>query len=390
MPSPLQAGDPPQLGVFRLTGRLDERPAGLVYLGVDQAGHQVSIALLHRGAATDPAARDRFRAAIVRGDGLSWIAPQVVAAEPDGPTPWVATSYAPGDAGAAVFLEPVAVAGQTPAPSYGPGFQHYWAGDQAPAAPPPAWGAGPALPGDSSAVTRRGPRWMLVGGIATLGVLVVVLAVLLVSLANSGDPTAAPTPTGAKTTSVPSPSTSASGSPSPAAAKPTATAMPQGKLPFSRAKVTGPTWGEHDKTYRMKLPDIGLVFRTPPKWGCMKSSRATPPNIRWTCVDEGGSMDGASLTVELRACLNGCPASARKAARKEVSPQGTWERSDASTSYARWTDGGARKMMMLHFYHQDNERKGVNAEVIALGVAEKANQVAPVWKMVNDIRANTP
>lgn len=389
MPSPLQAGDPPQLGVYRLMGRLDERHAGIVYLAVDPAGRQVSLALLHRGAATDAAARDRFRAAIVNGEGLAWIPPQVVAAEPDGPTPWVATAYGPDDPGAAVFLEPVAVAGSTPPPAYGPGFQHYWAGDQRPAAPPPGWGFDTGLPAASSAAAaRKGPRWSLVAGVVTFGVLLVVLVVLVVSLVKSGKPQAGAAPTGAPTTSVPSPSPSAS-SKKPGAA-PTVTAMPHGKPPYSHAKVKGPVWGKHDKTYTMKLPEIGLVFRTPPKWGCMRSSNATPPNIRWTCIDEGGSMDGASLTLELRACGNGCPASAQKAARKEVSPQGTWTASDSSTSYSQWTDGGAQKLMMLHFYHQNNERSGINAEVIAMGVAGKPSQEAPVWKTLNDIRANTP
>jgi hypothetical protein len=387
MPSPLQAGDPPQLGVYRLTGRLDERPAGIVYLAVDPSGRQVSLALLHRGAATDAAARDRFRAAIVNGEGLAWIAPQVVAAEPDGPTPWVATVYGADDPGAAVFLEPVAVAGATPAPAYGPGFQHYWAGDQRPAAPPAGWGFETGLPGDSAAVTRKGPRWSLVAGVVTLGVLLVILMVLVVSLVKSGKPVAA-APTGAPTASVPSPSPSAS-SKQPGA-QPTATGVPYGKVPFSNAKVKGPTWGKGDKTYTMKLPEIGLVFRTPPKWGCMRSSSATPPNIRWTCIDEGGSMSGAALTIELRTCDNGCPASAQKAARKEVSPQGNWTMSDRSTSYSQWTDGGDQKIMTLHFYHQGNDRKGVNAEVIALGVAGKPSQTDAIWKTLNDIRANTP
>ena len=47
-------------------------------------------------------------------------------------------------------------------------------------------------------------------------------------------------------------------------------------------------------------------------------------------------------------------------------------------------------MMTLHFYHQDNERAGVNAEVIVLGVAAGKGQTDTVWKMLNDIRADTP
>lgn len=390
MPSPLQPGDPPLLGVFRLTGRLEERPAGIVYQGVDPQGRQLSIAILHRATATDAAARDRFRAAIVSGDGLSWMPPEVVASEPDGPTPWVATPYTEGAAGAAVFLDPVAVAGATPAAAYGPQFQHYWAGDQAPAVPPPAWGAAPpGLPAGSAAVAKRGPRWTLLGGVIAFGVLVVTLAVLLVSLANSpGSPLAGKKPSGPPTKPVPSPSPSVpSASPS---ASPTVTAPPHGKPPFSKARIKGPVWKKGDATYTMRLPDIGLVFRTPPKWGCLRSDKATPPNIRWTCIDEGGGMDGAALTVELRPCAGGCPAPAQKAARKQVSPQGTWKSSDPSTSYSEWTDSGEQKVLTLHFYHQANARKGVNAQVIVLGVAAKKAQAATVWKMLNDIRADTP
>lgn len=383
MPSPLQPGDPPLLGVFRLTGRLEERPAGIVYLGVDPQGRELSIAILHRATATDAAARDRFRAAIVRGEGLAWVPADVVASEPDGPTPWVATAYAEGEAGAAVFLDPVAVAGSV-APAFGPQFQHYWAGDQAPAAPPPGWGVTPGLPGDSSAVSRQGARWTLVGGVVTLGALLVTLAVLLVPLLNSGKPQAAPS--GGPTARVPSPSGSVPSS----SAKPTVTASPHGKPPLSRAKVKGPVWRKGDHTYTMRLPEVGLVFRTPPKWGCMRSENAKAPNIRWTCVDEGGGMPGAGLTVEVRPCASGCPATVRKAARKEVSPQGNWKSSDSSTSYSEWVDGGSRKMMTLHFYHQDNERRGVNAQVIALGIAAGKDQADTVWKVLNDLRANTP
>ena len=380
MPSPLQPGDPPLLGVFRLMARLDERPAGIVYLGVDPQGRELSIAVLHRATATDAAARDRFGAAIVRGDGVEWVPPEVVAAEPDGPTPWVATPYAEGAAGAAVFLDPVAVAGPGPE-AYGPQFQHYWAGDQVPAAPPPGWGVTPGLPGDSSAVSRQGVRWTLVGGVVALGVLLVTLAVLLVPLMNSGRPRAASS--GGPTT--PSPSNVPSSS-----AKPTVTASPRGKPPLSRAKVKGPVWKRGDDTYTMRLPKIGLVFRTPPKWGCMRSEEAKAPNIRWTCVDEGGEMSGAGLTVEVRPCPSGCPAPVREAARKEVSPRGNWKSSDASTSYSEWVDGGAQKMLTLHFYHQDNERSGVNAQVVVLGVAGGKGQADTVWKMLNDLRAGTP
>src|SRR3954465_9481729 len=64
MPKPLQAGDPGELGPFRLEARLHESAAGIVYLGSDPRGRRVEVALLTTAAAGDAAARDRFRAAV--------------------------------------------------------------------------------------------------------------------------------------------------------------------------------------------------------------------------------------------------------------------------------------------------------------------------------------
>lgn len=391
MPSPLQFGDPPQLGPFRLTERIEEGQAGIVYLGVDPQGTQAAVAVLHQGAAADPAARDRFRAAIVDGDGLAWIAPQVLAAEPDGPAPWVATHYAPGDPGAGVFLTPVAMAGNTPPPPLQPQFQHHWAGGNEPAVPVPQWGSGPAMPAAGAAAGRSGPRASLVAGLVALGVLVVVLVVLVVALVNNtgGDPVAKPRPTGAPTTDVPSPTATPSTSPSRSNPSPLATAVPTGRPPYSHAKVKGPTWRRGDNTYLMKLHKIGVLFRTPDGWGCMRSSSATPPNIRWNCVDESGKRKGTSVTVEVRPCPNGCSRAARLKARTGVNPKGNWKRSDRSTSYAEWTDSGDYQIMTLHFWHQANTTKGLNAQVIALGSAKPGDK-PEVLKMINDIRANTP
>nr|BFE79737.1 hypothetical protein GCM10020093_023380 [Planobispora longispora] len=62
--TPLQYGDPPLLGPFVLQARLRVGPAGLVYLGQGPDGRAVSVAVLTKGAAQDPAARDRFVTAI--------------------------------------------------------------------------------------------------------------------------------------------------------------------------------------------------------------------------------------------------------------------------------------------------------------------------------------
>ncbi|MEV4258344.1 hypothetical protein AB0J52_34755, partial [Spirillospora sp. NPDC049652] len=67
MSRPMPSGDPVRLGPFRLTARLTENAAGIVYLAVDDEGRRASVAVLSRDAAEDAAARDRFRAAILAG-----------------------------------------------------------------------------------------------------------------------------------------------------------------------------------------------------------------------------------------------------------------------------------------------------------------------------------
>ncbi|WP_250213260.1 hypothetical protein [Acrocarpospora catenulata] len=152
MATPLQYGDPPRLGPFVLQARLQAAPAGLVYLAQGADGRAVSVAVLTRGAALDPAARDRFVTGIkdseaarsgVRGL-LSRVGrmrraagtPPVVAWD-GGEAPWVAVPYAPGGIGAERFLEPVMVSGMLIGDRHGPDFVPYWLGDRNPALPAP-------------------------------------------------------------------------------------------------------------------------------------------------------------------------------------------------------------------------------------------------------------
>ncbi|WP_068923747.1 hypothetical protein [Planobispora rosea] len=152
--TPLQYGDPPLLGPFVLQARLRVGPAGLVYLGQGPDGRAVSVAVLTKGAARDPAARDRFvtairEAAAGRNGVRGWVvrasrgrtavvegAPQVLAMG-GGTAPWVATPYEPDRAGAERFLEPVLVRGTLIGERHGPDFAPHWLGDRAPALPVP-------------------------------------------------------------------------------------------------------------------------------------------------------------------------------------------------------------------------------------------------------------
>ncbi len=148
MAVPLQYGDPPRLGGFAVQARLSTAPAGLVYLGQAADGRAVSIALLTRGAALDPSARERFVTAIRSASGVrGWVArarnkntvsdgPTVIAADL-GQAPWVAVPYVPGRPGAERFLEPVLVGGTLIGEVHGPDFVPYWLADRTPALPAP-------------------------------------------------------------------------------------------------------------------------------------------------------------------------------------------------------------------------------------------------------------
>lgn len=106
-PDMLRESDPRQLGAFRLSGRLAESSEGVVYLARDRAGREVSVAMLSRGAAADPAARERFVAAVERGRGLE-APPPVLAARTGGTAAlWVAVSHVRGEPGAGAFLDTV-------------------------------------------------------------------------------------------------------------------------------------------------------------------------------------------------------------------------------------------------------------------------------------------
>lgn len=202
MSRPLPPGDPDQLGPFRLSARLSESAAGIVFLGVDGEGRRASVAVLNRGAAEDAAARDRFRAAINAavpgagsaagpgagpggpggpggaGSGPGDPAP-VVAAQPDGPAPWVATSYEADRAGAERFLEPVMFQGSGRSwwggRRRGPQFQPYWLGSAEPALArpvPPPGALGPVA-------GERPPERNLVGTVLGLAAGLLVLALLM-------------------------------------------------------------------------------------------------------------------------------------------------------------------------------------------------------------------
>ncbi|ROQ66912.1 serine/threonine protein kinase [Streptomyces sp. 840.1] len=94
---PLEAGEPPSIGAYRLIGRLGAGGMGRVYLGRSTGGRTVAVKVVHPHFALDEQFRARFRREVdaARRIGAQWTAP-VLDADPDAPVPWVATGYVAG------------------------------------------------------------------------------------------------------------------------------------------------------------------------------------------------------------------------------------------------------------------------------------------------------
>lgn len=95
---PLASGDPARIGPFRLVARLGRGGMGRVYLGrAESTGRAVAVKTIHGELVADAEFRTRFshEVAAARRVRDEYIA-EVVDADPDGPTPWLATAYVPG------------------------------------------------------------------------------------------------------------------------------------------------------------------------------------------------------------------------------------------------------------------------------------------------------
>ncbi|AXK31565.1 serine/threonine protein kinase [Streptomyces armeniacus] len=97
MSEPLLPHDPAWLGGHRLLARLGAGGMGVVYLGRSGSGALAAVKAVHPELAGEPDFRIRFRreVAAVRRVNSPWAVP-VTAADPDAPTPWLATAYVPG------------------------------------------------------------------------------------------------------------------------------------------------------------------------------------------------------------------------------------------------------------------------------------------------------
>ncbi|MGW7526742.1 protein kinase domain-containing protein [Streptomyces sp. NPDC054783] len=97
MISPLLHDDPHTVGPFRILARLGGGGMGTVYLARSAGGRTVAVKTLHTRLAADPTLRTRFR---LETDAARVIGSEhgaaVVDADPQAPTPWLATEYVLG------------------------------------------------------------------------------------------------------------------------------------------------------------------------------------------------------------------------------------------------------------------------------------------------------
>jgi Protein kinase domain len=103
---PLAAGDPRQVGPYRLRARLGTGGMGQVFLGYSPGGRAVAVKVIHHELARDPAFRTRFRREVAAARAVSgaYTAP-VTAAGPDDDPPWLATVFVAGPSLAAAVAE---------------------------------------------------------------------------------------------------------------------------------------------------------------------------------------------------------------------------------------------------------------------------------------------
>ncbi len=95
--APLEAGEPRQLGPFRVVGRVGEGGQGIVYLGINAAGERAAIKLLHVKFSGDAVARSRFaREARAAQRVASFCTAGVMDADLEGDTPYIASEYIEG------------------------------------------------------------------------------------------------------------------------------------------------------------------------------------------------------------------------------------------------------------------------------------------------------
>ena len=386
-PAPPAPDDPAQLGPFLLRGRWRTDETGTVYQAVDHDGRAVAVVALGPGPSRDAAARDRFAAAVAeladRRPGA------VLAAEPAGHWPWAAVPATPGQPPDADQVQPLLDA-VTPAVGVGavqrgPSFAPHWTGDRRLAPPPLPQPVVPPPP-------DRRALWIVLAVLVGL-LLLLVIALFGLRADEPPDPFATPAPTTSAPSSEPGtlpPSTPAPGPPSsgPSSDGPTG--------PLQRGPgVSGPSFGAQDETREMRLAGLPFPFRTPATWGCLRSDEATPPAVRWVCIDDRwlleerpGNPPGGIIHVQ--PCPAPCGDSQWQALRDEHAPDAGWRLVDVATVAHEDTDpeSGEYRVRVSHVF-AGTPGGPVDTHVFVRMSAPPGFE-DDVRKVVNDIRANTP
>jgi serine/threonine protein kinase len=93
----LQAGDPRQIGGYRLLGRLGSGGMGRVFLGKSPGGRDVAVKVIRAELADSPDFRARFAHEVAAARRVSgFFTAPVVDADPSAPQPWLVTGYVDG------------------------------------------------------------------------------------------------------------------------------------------------------------------------------------------------------------------------------------------------------------------------------------------------------
>ncbi|NUT92394.1 MAG: serine/threonine protein kinase [Saccharothrix sp.] len=94
---PLRESDPPEVGQYGLLAELGRGGMGRVLLGSGPDGRLVAVKLVHEQFAEDDGFRARFRREVDASRAVSGAyTAAVVDADPDAPTPWLASVFVPG------------------------------------------------------------------------------------------------------------------------------------------------------------------------------------------------------------------------------------------------------------------------------------------------------
>lgn len=108
---PLESSDPTEVGSYRILGELGSGGMGRVLLGAGPDGRLAAVKLVHAQFMEDPGFRARFRREVEASRRVSGAyTAAVIDADPDAPSPWLASAFVPGPS----LFEVVAAVGGLP------------------------------------------------------------------------------------------------------------------------------------------------------------------------------------------------------------------------------------------------------------------------------------